>query len=126
MGPVNWIAVIVAWAVAALLGVLVYGRAALPPPDAPGGLARHAVAALLLAFTATMMGHMFARVGAAELAGKPWLYPMMSGGLALAFAGPALFITYTRRAAPLRVALIDWGYWLAAYLLMGAAFWALR
>ena len=72
-----------------------------------------------------MMGHMFARVGAATLDAKPWLYPMMSGGLALAFAGPALVIAYTRRGFDQRAAWMDYGVWVLAYLAMGAAFWAL-
>ena len=118
MGPVDWIAVAAAWAVAALFGVAFYGRRALPLRE-PG---RHAIAALLLAVTAAMMGHMFARVGAATLEAKPWLYAMMSGGLALAFAGPALFIAYARRAMPLREAWADYGFWVLAYLAMGGVF----
>ena len=47
---------------------------------------------------------------------------MMSGGLALTFIGPALFITAIRRETPVRAALIDWGYWLSAYLAMGGVF----
>jgi len=121
MGPVNWIAVAAAWGVAALLGVAFYGRRALPAKEP----LRHAVAALLLALVAAMMGHMFARVGPATLADKPWLYAMMSGGLALAFAGPVLFIAYARRDYPLRAAWADYGFWVLAYLAMGAMFWLL-
>ena len=36
---------------------------------------------------------LFARVGAETLAAKPWLYFMMSGGLAIAFVIPALWIS---------------------------------
>lgn len=118
MGPVNWTGVVAAWIVAAALGAAFYGRRALPLKDR----GRHAVAALLLAVTAAMMGHMFARVGEATLAAKPWLYAMMSGGLALAFAGPALFIAYLRRDVPLRAAWADYGFWVLAYLAMGGAF----
>ena len=121
MGPVNWIAVIAAWIVAAGLGVAFYGREA--TPGAPYWL--HAAAALLLFASAAMIGHMFARVGEATLAAKPWLYAMMSGGLALTFIGPALFITAARRERPVREALYDWSYWLVAYLAMGAVFWLL-
>ena len=81
--------------------------------------------ALLLLVTATMLGHMFARVGADTLAAKPWLYFMMSGGLAIAFVIPALWISFSHIRVPTRVALIDAGYWLAAYLGMGAVFYAL-
>lgn len=118
MGPVNWIAAIAAWVVAAALGVVFYGRRATPRPP----YLLHAVAALLLFVSAAMLGHMFARVGEATLAAKPWLYGMMSGGLALTFIGPALFITAARRERPGRDALYDWSYWLAAYLAMGGVF----
>ncbi len=75
--------------------------------------------------TSAMMGHMFARIGAETLAAKPWLYFMMSGGLALAFVIPALWISFTHIRVPTRVAMIDAGYWLAGYLTMGAVFWLL-
>lgn len=118
MGPVNWTAVVAAWLVAAALGVLFYGRRATPRPP----WWQHAVAALLLFISAAMIGHMFARVGEATLAAKPWLYAMMSGGLALTFIGPALFITAVRRERRVAEALYDWGYWFVAYLAMGAVF----
>ncbi|GGD57953.1 DUF1761 domain-containing protein [Erythrobacter arachoides] len=120
MGPVNWIAVLCAWLVAAAVGLAFYGRAATPSRQ----LARHAIAALLLLLTAAMMGHMFARVGDATLAAKPWLYPMMSGGLALAFTGPALFIAYARRDLAQGAAWKDYGVWVITYLAMGGVFWA--
>ena len=119
MGPVNWIAVALAWLVAAVLGVAFYGKRATPR----GNLVLHAVAALLLLASAAMLGHMFARVGEATLAAKPWLYFMMAGGLALTFIGPALFITTVRRKEPIDQALFDWGYWLTAYLAIGGIFW---
>ena len=72
-----------------------------------------------------MMGHMFARVGAGDLGAKPWLYFMMSGGLALAFVVPALWISYSHMRISTRLALIDGGFWLVAYLAMGTVFWAL-
>ena len=78
--------------------------------------------AVLLLVTATMLGHLFARIGVATLADKPWLYFMMSGGLALAFVIPALWISFSHIRVPTRVALIDAGYWLAAYLTMGLTF----
>lgn len=121
MGPVNWIAVLAAWLVAAALGVAFYGRAATPNRQP----LRHAVAAVLLLLSATMMGHLFARTGAAVLDAKPWLYPMMSGGLALAFAGPAVFISYARRDLPQNAGWKDYGVWVLTYLAMGAVFWAL-
>ena len=118
MGPINWTAVVLAWLVAAMLGVAFYGKRAMPH----GKLLLHVAAAVLLFASAAMLGHMFARIGEAALDAKPWLYFMMSGGLALTFIGPALFITAIRRETPVRAALFDWGYWLSAYLAMGGVF----
>ena len=118
MGPVNWIAVGAGWAVAALLGVAFYGRKALPGEK----LGLHLLAAILLAVSAAMIGHMLARVGVATLQAKPWLYFMMTGGLALTFIGPALVISAVRREGEVREALFDWSYWLAAYLAIGEVF----
>ena len=122
MGPVDWIAVFAAWIAAAALGAAFYGKRAMP---VKGDLLRHALAAVFLLLTAAMMGHMFARVGAATLEAKPWLYAMMSGGLALAFAGPTLFISYARRELPQAAAWADYGFWILAYLAMGGVFWLL-
>ena len=118
MGPVNWIAVIVAWFAAVALGVAFYGRASTPRPP----YLLHLISGLLLFASATMLGHMFARTGPETLQVKWWLYFMMAGGLALTFIGPALFITAVRRDQPMKRALLDWAYWLAAYLAMGGVF----
>ncbi|MGN6496287.1 MAG: DUF1761 domain-containing protein [Tsuneonella sp.] len=133
MGPVNWFAVVLAAALAGALAIAwfgpVFGRAK-ARKVAPGKIAARSrpevvvlVTGLLLLVTAAMMGHLFARVGAATLAERPWLYFMMSGGLALAFVIPALWISFSHIKVPTRVAMIDAGYWLAAYLAMGLVFW---
>jgi hypothetical protein len=135
MGPVNWPGVAVAALLAFLVGGLWYGplfgRAKLEEVG-PGGLAARrdpartlGLTSVLLLISATMLGHLFARLPAENLAAKPWLYFMMSGGLAVAFVIPALWISYTHQRLSTRLALIDAGYWLTAYLAMGAAFWAL-
>ena len=135
MGPVNWLAVIAAAIAAFAVGALWYGplfgRAKLEEVG-PGGLAARShpgrtlgITAALLLVSATMMGHLFARVGGDTLAAKPWLYFMMSGGLAVAFVIPALWISYTHQKLTTRLALIDAGYWLASYLAMGCAFWVM-
>jgi hypothetical protein len=135
MGPVNWLAgataAVAAFAVGGLWYGPLYGRAKLAEVG-PGGLAARrnpgrtlVLTAALLLVSASMMGHMFARVGPETLAAKPWLYFMMSGGLAGAFVIPALLISYTHQLVSTRLALIDAGYWLAAYLAMGASFWLL-
>ena len=129
MGPVNWIAVVVAAIAAGVLALAWFGPAfgrAKTRKVAGGRLMTKAPAeriaalsAVLLLVTSTMLGHMFARVGAETLAAKPWLYFMMSGGLAIAFVIPALWISFSHIRVATRVALIDAGYWLAAYLAMG-------
>ncbi|MXO76093.1 DUF1761 family protein [Altererythrobacter aerius] len=133
MGPVNWVAVVVAALGAGLLA-LAWFRPAFGAEKArkvAGGrfvARRHplrfaALAGLMLLITSAMLGHFFARVGSATLAEKPWLYFMMSGGLALAFVIPALWTSFAHIRVPTRVALIDAGYWLAAYLAMGLVFY---
>jgi len=132
MGPVNWLAVLVAVIAALVVSAAWYGpmfgRARLEEVG-PGNLgirrspARTAgITAALLFVSATMMGHMFARVGAETLSVKWWLYFMMSGGLAIAYVIPSLWISYTQQRCSTRLALIDGGYWLVAYLAMGLAF----
>ncbi|MEO0032194.1 MAG: hypothetical protein RIS94_1952 [Pseudomonadota bacterium] len=135
MGPVNWLAVIVATVSALVVSALWYGplfgRARLEEVG-PGGLGVRtapartvALSAALLLVSASMMGHMFARVAPTAI-GKPWLYFMMSGGLAGAFVIPSLWISYTHQRISTRLALIDAGFWLAAYLAMGFTFWLFK
>ena len=135
MGPVNWIAVVVAALTAGALAFAwfgpAFGRAKHRKVAAGRVMSRTrperlaALSALLLLITATMLGHLFARVGPDTLAAKPWLYFMMSGGLAIAFVIPALWISFSHIRVATRVALIDAGYWLAAYLAMGLVFYVL-
>lgn len=133
MGPMNWLAAVLAAVFAFAVGGLWYGplfgRAKLEEVG-PGGLAARSnpgrtlgITAGLLLVSATMMAHMFARVGADTLTAKPWLYFMMAGGLAVAFVIPALWISYTHQRISTRLAMIDAGYWLISYLAMGAVFW---
>jgi Protein of unknown function (DUF1761) len=136
MGPVNWFAVVLA-----VLGALavqglwygpLFGRARLAEVG-PGGLGLRIapartmlITAALLLVSASMMGHMFVRVGPATLAVKPWLYFMMSGGLAGAFVIPGLWISYTQQRISTRLALIDAGCVLLSYLAMGLVFFLLH
>jgi len=85
-----------------------------------------AMTAGLLFLTSAMMGHMFARVGAVTLAVKPWLYFMMSGGLALAFVAPALAIGEARSGASAGKVLGGAVFWIASYLLMGLVFFLFK
>ena len=128
MGQVNWLAVVLGAALALAIGTVWYGglfgrkhgRVSAPP-------LRHAVPwALVLLLASTMIGHALARLGAEKLAAKPWLYWMQTGGLALAFVMPAVWLGALRHGTARRAGLIDCGYWLVAYLAIGTVFWALR
>ncbi|MCW1383870.1 DUF1761 domain-containing protein [Novosphingobium sp. KCTC 2891] len=136
MGPVNWLAVIVAVLAALIVSAVWYGplfgRARLEEVG-PGGLGVRrapgrtvALTATLLFVSASMMGHMFARVGSETLSVKPWLYFMMSVGLAGAFVIPSLWVSYTHQRISTRLALLDAGCWLAVYFAMGLVFWAFK
>ena len=135
MGPVNWLAVVVAAVVA--LGVSLawngplFGRSRREELG-PGGLYQRlapwrtlALTFVLLLVSSSMIGHMFARVGAETLAAKPWLYFMMSGGLAVAFVVPAMWINYLHLRVSVRLALIDAGLWLTTYVSIGLTFFAM-
>ena len=117
MGPVNWLGVcLAAFAALGVAGLWygpLFGRAKLEEVG-PGGMAARTstartgiVTVIMLLLTAAMMGHMFARVGADTLAAKPWLYFMMSGGLALFFVIPALSVSYLHQRASTRLGMID-------------------
>lgn len=119
MGPVNWLAVLAAALAALAFAAVSQGPAARRPGQV-------VLAGALLLLTAAMMGHMFARVGAATLAVKPWLYFMMSGGLALAFVAPALAIGEARAGASVGAVIRGAAFWIASYLVMGLVFWAFK
>ena len=72
---------------------------------------------------AVMLGHALARIGPDKLSAKPQLFFMQSGGLALAFVLPALWLTQLRDGIPRRQTAIDSLAFLIAYLAMGAVFW---
>lgn len=129
MGPVNWIAVVSAAMVALVIGVVWYGArfrfihpAVRAEPKQRDRLVFSGIAALL---GSAMLGHNYARIGAETLAAKPWLYFMQSGGLALFFVIPAVWMTCYRLGAAKRVQMGECVFYLIAYLSMGAVFWAL-
>lgn len=135
MGPVNWLAVPFAALAAGAMALLWYGplfgRAKVEAVG-PGRLGGRSSPARTIALTAgfillmaLVLGHIFARVGAEELEARPWVFFMIAGGLALTLVVPALMVSYTHMRASTRLALIDGGYWFAAYLTMGTVFWAL-
>ena len=113
MGPMNWIGVVAAALVAA--GLVLALRRGTAPLAALGGML----------LSAAMLGHALARIGAEKLAAKPWLYFMQSGGLALAFVLPGLWLLGLRGGAAKGEMARDSAAFVLAYLAMGAVFWGL-
>jgi hypothetical protein len=128
MGPVNWVAVVLAAGVAALLGAVWHGplfrTGRLIPQRGTATDNLGLTVAVMLVGTA-MLGHNYARIGADTLALKPWLFWMQSGGIAIAFIIPALWLASARAGTDIRSRLIESGFWLIAYLVIGTVFWAL-
>ncbi|MET0191887.1 MAG: hypothetical protein ABW200_00785, partial [Hyphomicrobiaceae bacterium] len=113
MGPVNWLAVILAANLAAVLRIVWYGPIAgrttlVGRRHRRGSRLGWLGMMLLLLVSAAMLGHMFARLGP----GKPWLYFMMSGGVAAAFILPALWLAYGRRGIDAGETAFEATYWL--------------
>jgi hypothetical protein len=129
MGPVNWLAVVLASLLAMMIGIVWYGpmfRVVRPfVKDEPKRRTQGWFAGLFMFVSAAMLGHMYARIGSETLGAKPWLYFMQSGGIAIAFVIPAIWMTHYRLGAERRTRLVESGYYLVAYLAMGAVFWAL-
>lgn len=80
---------------------------------------------LIQLLPAAMLGHALARIGAEKLAQKPQLYFMQSGGLALAFVLPALWMVGLRAGAARADLARDSAAFVLAYLAMGAVFYFL-
>lgn len=116
MGAIDW---------GAVLAAALAGRLVLELAVRSRTVADRLAAFALCLVPAAMLGHALARIGPATLAAKPHLYFMQSGGLALAFVIPALWLIRLREGTPPRRTAIDSAVFLAAYLAMGAMFWAL-
>lgn len=129
MGPINWLAVVLAAYFAVGIGIVWHGplfRTGRPLLGGPAGGTRNWWLVLgVFLIASAMLGHNYARIGAATLAAKPWLYFMQAGGLAIAFVVPAVWLTQARGGMAMRERLVDAGFWLVSYLGMGAVFWAL-
>ena len=118
MGEVDWQGVaLAALAAAAVLAVAFRNAAA---SRRAGWISAGVLFSLI---PAVMLGHALARIGPDKLSAKPQLFFMQSGGLALAFVIPALWLTQLRDYAPRRQTVIDSLAFLIAYLAMGAVFW---
>lgn len=108
----NWLGVLIAAGVAG--GVLwLFWRASVP-----------VWAYVLQIVPAAMLGHALARIGPEKLAQKPHLYFMQSGGLALAFVIPAVWMLGLRIGSASQAMLRDSAAFLIAYLAMGAVFFS--
>lgn len=130
MGPVNWLAVVLAAALALTVGIVWNGplfrtgRPLLGGPTRSHG--KFWLVGLILLMAAIMLGHNFARIGPVVLDARPWLYFMQTGGVALFFVIPAVWLTHARAGTEPMRRLLDCGFWLVAYLVMGLAFWLLE
>lgn len=129
MWEMNWLAVLLAAALAVAVGLVWNGplfrtgRQLLPGNSQPTG--NFVIVGAVFLIGAVMLGHGFARIGGETLAAKPWLYFMQSGGIAIAFVIPAVWLTHLRSGTETRKRVVDCGFWLVAYLAMGLVFWAL-
>jgi hypothetical protein len=135
MGPINWLAVFLSANLAIAVGLVWYGplfggaplfgRLSGEEGERRAPVRGMLMAVLLQAVSAVMLAHNYARIGPEVLAAKPWLYWMQSGGIAIAFIMPALYISYSRQRLPRREAIIDSAFWVVVYLATGTVFWAL-
>lgn len=121
MGPINWVAVGIAGIIGSMCHLLWKKRVS----PATYAHDRPAILGVTMA-AAAMLGHMYARLGAETLAAKPWLFWMQSGGLVLAFVGPAVWLGQVQAGKRGREAALDAGSWLLVYLAMGTVFWMMR
>lgn len=129
MWEISWIAVILAAAVAFLVGGLWYGPLFLKSWQTEAGIAdedmqgRHpakvfGTAFLLQLFAAYILGHVLATYGNPPAATDI----MIAFGLALGFIVTAFGVNYLFAAKSMKLFLIDAGYWLVTYTLMGLIF----
>ena len=126
---VHWLAIAVAAVSGFLVGGLWYGPVFGKAWQAARGLSDDAMknanmpmifglTFLLNLFSAFILDHTLTTYGAPDLN----LSVMISGGVALGFIVPAIGVNYLFSRQSLRLFLIDAGYWLVIYALMGVVF----
>lgn len=126
--PINWIAVVLGANLAVAVGIVWHGplfRTGRQLLEGPGKAKSYGTVVAVMLIGAAMLGHAFARIGQETLDAKPWLYFMQSGGIAAAFIIPSVWLTQARHGMEPGARALDCLYWLVAYLVIGATFWAL-
>ncbi len=78
----------------------------------------YGLAFLFALLQATMLAHLFARIGQPPFP----IVMMISTGIALGFIIPAIGTNYLYRREPAKLFFIDAGYWLVFYAAMGLVF----
>ena len=127
---IHWLAVIVAAVAGFAVGGIWYGplfgkawatARGLDPDSLKDGFNAPLVFGTVFAlnlFSAFILDHTLTTYGAPDLN----LSVMISGGVALGFIVPAIGVNYLFSRQSLRLFLIDAGYWLVIYALMGVVF----
>lgn len=126
---IHWLAILVAAVAGFLVGGLWYGPIFGKAWQAARGLSDADIKGanmpmifgltfLLNLFSAFILDHTLTTYGAPDLN----LSVMIAGGVALGFIIPAIGVNYLFSRLSLRLFLIDAGYWLAIYVVMGVIF----
>ncbi|MFA6113930.1 MAG: DUF1761 domain-containing protein [Sphingomonas sp.] len=126
---VHWLAILVAAVSGFLVGGLWYGPIFGKAWQAARGLSDDAMknanmpmifglTFLLNLFSAFILDHTLTTYGAPDLS----LSVMISSGVALGFIVPAIGVNYLFSRQSLRLFMIDAGYWLVIYSVMGVVF----
>jgi hypothetical protein len=129
MGPLNWLAIVVAtlvfFAVGAIWYTALFGKAwqrevGLSTEQLTGGRNMMLImgTCLLLEFVVVLMlGHMFARLQPSD-----HVKMMMATGFALAIMAPAIGINYLYQRRSLKLFLIDAGHFVVGMIAVGLVF----
>ena len=127
MGPLNWLAIVLATAGFFVVGAIWYGalfrqawarEVGVTDPPKGAGVARVMGLTLLAEFVIVLMlGHLFARIQPDDRAKM-----MMAVGFGLAIMTPALAINYLHQRRSLKLFLIDAGHFVVGMTVVGLVF----